>query len=171
MYKHTLTALRTLQHLLLPPTYNKFRGCKHPTCHEFRGCRHFQVCPQHTPITTKGSHAPCSRSHQFRGCTATSRQPSCQPTQPNENTLRNDGQQSYAMPPHQLAHPLAHEPEPRWQRQQPESPPRHEHQITSTTIQCTTTLISTRLRGGSHETATASTRYGSPITTHHTTGE
>ncbi len=110
MYKHTLTVLRTLQHLPLPPTYNKFRGCKHPTCHEFRGCRHFQVCPQHTLITTKRSHAPCSCSHQFRGCTATSRQPSCQPTQPNKNALRNDRQQSYAMPPHQLAHPLKHEP-------------------------------------------------------------
>jgi len=50
------------------------------------------------------------------------------------------------------------------------APPFHEHQITSA-IQCTTTFTSTRLRGGSHETTTASTQYGPPFTTHHTTGE
>ncbi len=50
-------------------------------------------------------------------------------------------------------------------------PPYNEHQSTSTTIQCTTTFTSTRLHGGSHETATASTWFGLPLTTHHTTGE
>jgi hypothetical protein len=35
MYRHNPTDLRMLQHLLLPPTCNKFQGCRHPTCHEF----------------------------------------------------------------------------------------------------------------------------------------
>ena len=43
-------------------------------------------------------------------------------------------------------------------------PPCNEHQITSTTIQCTTTFTSTRLCGGSHEKALASTWFGPPLT-------
>jgi hypothetical protein len=53
----------------------------------------------------------------------------------------------------------------------PSCTPFHEHQITSTTIQCTTTFTSTRLCSGSHETAMASMRYGPPLTMHHTNGK
>ncbi len=56
-------------------------------------------------------------------------------------------------------------------RSSPSCTPFHEHKITSTPIQWTAPFTLTRLCGGSHETATASTRYGSTHTMHHTTGE
>ena len=47
----------------------------------------------------------------------------CQPIQPNKNALGSDRHHGYVMQPHQLAHLLPHEPEPRWQWKQPELPP------------------------------------------------
>ena len=53
-YRHDLTALKTPQHLPLPPT-----------CNELGGCR--RVCPHPILMITEGTRAPCSRRHQFRG--------------------------------------------------------------------------------------------------------
>jgi len=156
------------QHFPLPPTCSEFRGCRHPTCHEFRGCSCPQVCPQPTLMIPKGSHAPCLRSHQFRGCTARSRQPiTCQATQPNENAFTS--QLCKAVTPPSTS------PRARTRAQVATAaaqvaPLFHAHQITSA-IQCNTTFTLTRLHGGSHETTAASTRYDPPLTTHHTTGE
>jgi hypothetical protein len=39
--------------------------------------------------------------------------PNMKQTQPNKNAFGSGGSYDYAMPPHQLAHPLAYKPEPR----------------------------------------------------------
>ena len=50
------------------------------------------------------------------------RQRTCPPNQLNEKTFGSGESYDYAMPPHQLAHLLEHEPELRWQRQQHKLP-------------------------------------------------